>query len=272
MWIVRQFVDLIGFALAAKRPRQLPDGNVKELVSFMMDESRNYYVFDDIEVVQSGLVQQSDLVVGSHDMGAGSRRGSRTSNRKLGSILRHAVSPPPKCRNWFRLAAHLGPQVLIEVGTSVGVSTLYLAAASTSGTVYALDGNPKLLAIARAMARKLKLGNIEFVEGNFDQTLPGLIEDIDSPDLVFLDGNHRFGPTLHYANLVLAKMQTGSLLVIDDIRWSKEMWKAWQRVAAHEKVTDVVDCYSYGLLFVNEEQAEKTHTRLIPGIRRPLGY
>src|SRR5579863_834054 len=68
-----------------------------------------------------------DGVLEVDDMGAGSVRGSLRA-RRVAEIARHAAKPPRIGRLLFRLAKYYRPTLVVELGTSLGLSTAYLAA------------------------------------------------------------------------------------------------------------------------------------------------
>jgi predicted O-methyltransferase YrrM len=76
-------------------------------------------------------------------------------------------------------------------------------------------------------------------------------------DLVFFDGNHRYQPTMNYFNLCLKKANENSVFVFDDIYWSNEMTKAWEEIKNHKDVTVTIDLFSVGLVFFRTQQAKQ---------------
>jgi hypothetical protein len=48
----------------------------------------------------------------------------------------------------------------------------------------------------------LKLGNIQLIEGNLDETLSETLKKVDKVDFVFFDGNHRYEPTMRISGNV----------------------------------------------------------------------
>jgi hypothetical protein len=64
-----------------------------------------------------------------------------------------------------------------------------------------------------------------------------------------MDANHRFAPTINYFNLLMAKIHEQSVLVLDDIHYSREMEEAWIAIQKHPKVFLTVDIYKCGIVF-----------------------
>ena len=190
------------------------------------------------------------------DFGAGSQvAGAGGTQRRLSAIARHAAKPPRLAQLLFRLVNHFQPATILELGTSLGLTTAYLAAADSRNQVITFEGCPNTAAVARETFTRLRLRNIKLVEGNLDQTLPATLAALDKPvDFVFFDGNHRYEPTLRYFEQCLAKAHENSVFVLDDIHWSAEMERAWKAIKANPAVTVTVDLFYVGLVFFRKTQ------------------
>ena len=149
------------------------------------------------------------------------------------------------------LVQALRPAQVLELGTNVGISAAYVAAALAEqgdrGRLMTLEASPYRLRIARSLHRELGLVNIDYREGLFDQTLEAALEDVPSIDLAFLDGNHRYEPTVRYFEIVTEKAGDRCLVVLDDIRLSEGMRRAWRDIRRHPGVAIAVDLYSMAL-------------------------
>jgi len=141
----------------------------------------------------------------------------------------------------------------MELGSSLGISTAYLASADAASRVVTMEGSPAIAGIARETFEKLKLRNISQSTGNFETTLSGQIEQNPPSDLVFIDGNHRKKPVLEYFEKFLNKISDSSLIIIHDIHWSREMEEAWDIIQADPRVKMTIDIFSAGLVFFRNE-------------------
>ena len=101
--------------------------------------------------------------------------------------------------------------------------------------------------------------NIQLVEGNFDHTLDQVLKSTTPFDFVFIDGNHRLEPTVRYFNQILPNLHANSIVVLDDIHWSKEMEQAWETIQQHPAVSLTIDLFFIGIVFFRAEQKEKEH-------------
>jgi predicted O-methyltransferase YrrM len=219
-----------------------------EFFSFVLDKNRRYYAFERIEKERRKLLKD-DRIIRRTDFGAGSSVIGRQESNSISQIARHALSSPSQCSILFRSAVFLNANTIIELGSSLGISTQYLATADRDSKIYSIDGDPELISIASKMADKLEIKNIQFCTGSFEEVLPGVVAQRDHIDLVFLDGYHKKEPVLKYFELLLAKCHNNTAIILDDIHWSTEMEAAWKVVQAHPKVTAAIDLFQFGMVF-----------------------
>jgi predicted O-methyltransferase YrrM len=208
-----------------------------------------------IEARRRELLKSSKIIT-VKDFGAGSQvAGAGGTERRVRAIARHAAKPPRLAQLLFRLVNHLQPATVLELGTSLGLTTAYLAAADSRHQVITFEGCPNTAAVAHETFQKLGLKNVRLVEGNLDQTLPATLAGLQKPiDFAFFDGNHRYEPTLRYFEQCLANAHENSVFVLDDIHWSAEMEQAWEAIKAHPAVTVTVDLFYVGLVFFRKTQ------------------
>lgn len=236
-----------------------------EWVNAVLEDRRWYYAFEDIEAVRREMLA-SPVVLEMEDYGATSN-GQRPALRQvpLRRMARTAASSPAQGRMLFRTVQWLRPERMLELGTSVGVGAMYLAAAARHAQFVSLEGSEACAHIARANLGILDLHHhAEVVSGPFRDTLVPALEKLGRVDLVFFDGHHRETATLDYFERCLPHTHTGTVLVFDDVHWSAEMTAAWEKIKAHPKVALSIDCFDLGFVFLNPEIGAKQHYRLVP--------
>jgi len=149
----------------------------------------------------------------------------------------------------FRIARYFQPSVMVELGTSLGISTLYLAMGYPSGQITTIEGCQETSAMAKKNFQLLGLSNVKQFIGSFEDVLPIVLHDLGKVDLIFIDGNHRKGPTLQYFYQCLQHIHDDSVLILDDIHWSDEMEEAWNEIRLNPSVTITIDLFRMGLVF-----------------------
>ena len=192
------------------------------------------------------------------DRGAGSRQ-MITRHRKVNKIAASSLKPQKYAHLLYRIVAYFKPENVIEMGTSLGITTCYLATAANGKQVVTMEGAPTVAKIAGAHFEKMGLQNIQMVEGDFDQTLPEVLKKLGTVGLAYIDGNHKYIPTMQYFNDLLLKSNEASFFIFDDIHWSEEMENAWEQIKAHPAVTVTIDLFYIGLVFLRKEDKEPMH-------------
>lgn len=230
---------------------------VFELIDKVFIDDRNFYVFPLIESVREDLLYNNNVIEVT-DFGDGSIE-NKNYSRTISSIAKSALKPPKFGQLLFRLVNHFGSSTILELGTSLGITTSYLAAANHNSLVITMEGAPEIAKQAERHFQHIGLNNIEQVVGNFDTTLANVLQKNKTFDFVFIDGNNRYEPTLRYFNMMKPNLHEYSVLVFDDIHWSKEMEQAWVAIKNDESVTLTIDLFFVGLVFFRKEQKKKQH-------------
>ncbi len=214
----------------------------------------SYYNYEKINLIRNKM-ERDNRVLNIIDLGAGSKK--LNNQRKVSDIAKTSVKKKKLAELIYRLVLHLKPVKIVELGTSLGITTSYLAIADAKNQVYTIEGDPSIRKIALENFKELNLRNIKSIEGNFDDILPELLNELEEVHFAFIDGNHRKKATLRYFNALLPKMPNGGFLVFDDIYWSKEMTEAWNEIINSEKVTVTIDLFYMGIAFIRKEQVKE---------------
>ncbi len=256
-----QFFAYLRFWLRAGNAHGLHSPFVYSLYTTVICHDGAFAAFAPIEAQRRSLLG-SRARLSVTDLGAGSHTGAGRV-RRVAAIARTAAKPPRLAQLLFRLVNHFQPAIVLELGTSLGLTTAYLAAANSRHRVVTFEGCPNVAAAARETFAALHVGNVEIVEGNLDATLGPTLGALPGPvDFVFFDGNHRREPTLRYFEQCLAHRTDASVFVFDDIHWSAGMEEAWEAVKAHPEVTVTVDLFHVGLVFFRRGQRQHFALRL----------
>ncbi|MBO3698343.1 O-methyltransferase [Roseivirga sp. E12] len=181
------------------------------------------------------------------DFGAGSKLTKKT-NRSIGGIAKHASTPSKFSRFLSKTIDHFGFCNIVELGTSLGLNALYLSQ-NQNTQVTTFEGDPTIAQLAQGHFEAFGRKKVNTIVGNIDSTLPQYIDALNPIDLAYLDANHRYSPTLNYYELIQPMTHDKSMIVIDDIHWSKEMNKAWLELKDRPEVTLSIDLFEAGLLF-----------------------
>jgi predicted O-methyltransferase YrrM len=228
---------------------------VYRLVDKVIYDNEAKTVYTEVEELRKNLFNDNRIITIT-DLGAGSHV-NNNRQKKISDIARNALKPPKLAQLLYRLAADIKPRNIIELGTCLGITSIYLEKAAPDAGVYTLEGCPETAKIAGETFDKAGLKNIEQIIGNFDATLPPVINGLPQLDFVFVDGNHQKEATLKYFEWCLPRVHENTLLIFDDIYWSEGMKEAWAEIKAHPKVTVTIDLFWIGLVFFNSGRVKE---------------
>ncbi|MCW3786037.1 O-methyltransferase [Plebeiibacterium sediminum] len=214
-------------------------------------ENDSYYHFDLINKIRKDLLEDRRKV-DVNDLGAGSKKFSNKL-RRISSLVKYNATPRMQGELISRLIARFKPQNIIELGTSLGLGTLYLAMPNSRASVFTVEGCSNIAAVAENTFKKAQATNIRLLNDSFENALPKLLSEMDQVDMVYFDGNHSYDATISYFNMCLAKASDSALFIFDDIHWSKGMEQAWNEIIDNNKVSVSFDLFRFGIAIINKD-------------------
>jgi predicted O-methyltransferase YrrM len=175
---------------------------------------------------------------------------------KNGNVFRKTVSEIAKKSLKKRAHARLITQTakfyeaenILELGTSLGITTAYLAGLKNTKVV-TLEGDENVSQIAKGIWGQLGYENVISLVGDFDSNLDN-IPDVQY-DMIFIDGNHKYEPTLRYFKELLKKSTEKTIFIFDDIHYGKGMENAWAEIKKMPEVTITLDLFFLGYVFID---------------------
>jgi predicted O-methyltransferase YrrM len=249
------FIDFLKHRLTAKSRHGTHSPFVYKLTDEVIYDFNFKNDYHSIEEQRKKLYHD-DAVIQVTDLGAGSHL-NKNRTKSVKAIAKNALKSPRLAQLIYRLAKHQQPAQLIELGTCLGITTAYLSKANSGARVITIEGCPQTATVAAKNFKALDLHNIELQVGNFDKLLPEVLAAQPTLDFVYVDGNHRKEATLNYFKWCLPKVHENSLLIFDDIYWSKGMKEAWEEIKAHPQVTVTIDLFWIGLVYFKKGQAKE---------------
>ena len=262
-----------------------------EWVRMVMSDKNTYYVWDEIEEIRQEMLKDTrelEFV----DYGSGGplstspSKGRSANMRRVCDIAKGSLARRKDAQLLARLVGWLGRPLLtspsrggigdeasedrkgltiVELGTSLGVTTAYLAAMDSRNKVVTYEGCPAVAEVAQANWEKLGLSNIACVVGEITvdslqltvDSLQLAVDRLSGIDVAFIDANHTCEATLTYFNALASRVHEKSVVVVDDIHYNEDMEKAWKAICADERVTTTMDLYRMGLVFFDKHYWRK---------------
>ena len=242
---------------------------VFDFITQVLNDKKIYPAYSVVENLRQQLLKDQ-TILSIEDFGAGSAV-DKTNQRTIASIAKNAAKPAKFGQLLYRMVRHYQPRTVLELGTSLGITTSYLSLAKPDAKLITMEGATAIAETARQnfaqlakscghpADKTLKLQNVEIVTGNFDGTLSSVISKLSLVNFVFIDGNHRREPTEKYFNQLLPVINNDSILIFDDIHWSKEMDEAWETIKQHPSILCTIDLFFIGIVLFRKEFKEKQH-------------
>lgn len=230
------------------------------LYNFYMELIKNKHPFSNFENLDKLRKQllQNTTTLEISDFGAGSKK-LNSNKRQINHIAKHGIAQKKQAEFLYRLVNKFAPNTIVELGTSIGLTSLYLAKASTKSTIYTIEGCPNLFQFSKELFNQQLAKNIQSVNGNFNTKFPEVLSQINSLDFLYIDGNHAYEPTMNYFKMALEKKNSNSIFVFDDIYWSDGMQQAWKEICNNPEVTVSLDLFYFGIVFFRKENKNKEH-------------
>lgn len=223
----------------------------------MLNDKSNYTCYQAIEQKRKALLQNETLIE-VEDFGAGSSV-IKTNKRVVKDIAASSLKPKKYAQLLYRMARYYKPEIILELGTSFGITSAYLASGNTNSVLHTCEGSSSIASIAKQNFAELELKNIQLTEGDFTNTLTPLLSKLKTIDFAFIDGNHRKEPTQDYFAQLLNYSTLNTILVFDDIHWSAEMEEAWAAIIQHSQVTLTIDLFFIGIVCINTDFKNPQH-------------
>lgn len=209
-----------------------------------------------ITSVREGYLKRKNEFPEGKDLGAGSRIWQR--RRSVASIARHSGITERKGRILFNTLRWFQPERILELGTSLGLSTLYMALARPESRILTLEGNTGVAQIAEDTFRRLGLNNIKVIRSSFEEGLGDALDELGGVDFVLIDGDHRYFSTIRAVDVIIAQAKPPFIIAVDDIRWSGEMKAAWNQIRQNAYLRLNLDLFDLGMSFCMNYPVQET--------------
>ncbi len=153
---------------------------VFEFITRILNDKTVYPAYEKVETLRNQLLNDN-TVLEVEDFGAGSVI-DKKNKRSVSSIAKNAAKPKKFGQLLFRMIKHYQPKTILELGTSLGITTSYISFAKPDARLITMEGSKKISEVAKQNFQNLEIKNIELVEGNFDNTLASVVRGLSSVD------------------------------------------------------------------------------------------
>jgi predicted O-methyltransferase YrrM len=258
--MIHKIVSYLRFLFQGKTKYSIQSPFVHNFIERVLDDREVYYSYLGMDYLKSKLVKDKTILE-VDDMGAGSHFSSK-NNITVKQISKTVVSSDLKAQALFKLVNLYQPKSIVELGTSLGLTTCYLANGKRNSKLTTVEGSKSIYEIAIKNFKKMGLQKINAINASFDEVLPLLIKEEKNLGVVFFDGNHTEQATLDYFRVCKANASHETIFIFDDIYWSKSMTLAWEKIISDPSISLSLDLFSFGVVFFLKNRP-KQHVQII---------
>ena len=218
----------------------------------LIDKGLRIRLDDDFRLKRKSIYTQlasSTSTLERIDLGVGSKRFPSTVAVK--SVFKSSSSKGKTADLLFRLARHFQPKRILELGSNLGIGTIHLAAGAPNAELISVEGCPNTAEIARNTCKTMNCANVNIVTSDFSSFLS---ENTTHFDLIFIDGHHDGNALIAYIAQLKPFLTEESVLILDDIRWSASMHKAWEELKKDPFFHLSIDLFRCGMLAKRSHQ------------------
>jgi len=247
----------LDYILSSKTKHAVHSPFLFDFTTKVLNAENGHADFEKIEQIRTEMLN-SNAVIAVEDFGAVEKE---NYTKKLSAIVQSAGKNAKYCKLLYRIINYYQPQICIELGTNVGISSMYQSIALLPESyLFTVEGSSALSEIARHNLDKLGADNTQVVNAKFDDVLPNMLTQLKRIDFAFIDGNHAKTATIQYFEQLLPYCHSQTILIFDDINWSSGMQTAWHIIKDHPAVKATVDLYFMGIVFFNESLTKQEFT------------
>jgi predicted O-methyltransferase YrrM len=221
----------------------------------VLNKNINHLTTFKIEALRHELLKVNKTISVS-DLGAGSKV-MISEIRKIKDIVKYSAVKKKYGELLFRMVDFYQFKSILELGTSLGIGTLYLATAGDDVEVYTIEACKETAKAAQKNFEKTGIKNIFQIVGDIDEELSNVLDTMNGLDLVYFDGNHQKEATLKYFYMCMTKIKNNTIFYFDDIHWSEGMEEAWNVIKSNKKVILSIDLFFSGIVFFNKDLSKQ---------------
>ena len=223
------------------------------LITKVIEEKCPYYIFEEIERIRQALIEDSTLITYPG-------RSGKITQHTIGEITLHECHHRRYGALLFRLVTFFKASSVLNVGSSSGVMSFYLASPHSNCRCVALERRQELVAVAEDKAKQLGMENLHFYLGTGLDDIEKVLQGQPGGfDLIFIDTAYDPELTGKIMSLCLQHFREGSVLIMDGINRNKSMQQLWKAIKLKIKGGITLDLYALGIIFANHKMYKKNY-------------
>jgi len=228
---------------------------VYNLITKVINERCPFYKFQDIELLRKRLLQTEEIITYPDKKHPGETKSTTISNL----VKRKAISPR-KGALLFRLVNYLQSEKVLQIGPSMGLSTLYLSSYSQKVNCISLESIPEYATISQWIYGQIKNKNVDLRIGDYKTLLPEILSQAEFPDFVFFNRHVEPADMYWMFTTCMPYKKENTVFVIEGIHSNQERRNIWKEIRSLKDITVSLDLYSMGIIFFNKKLYKRNYT------------
>ena len=197
-------------------------------------------------------LKNNKKVITIKDFGAGSHK--LGNQRSIQQIFKISSSKGHYGRILFQLSNYFQPKKILEFGTSLGIGTLHFHLGNLESQITTIEACPETFYFTQDYLKD-KVSNVNFIKSTFSDFLNQISSE--KYDLIFVDGHHDGKATIEYMQKLEKHSHNETIFILDDIRWSDGMFKAWNSLKNSNNYNVSIDLFRMGILIPRKQQVKE---------------
>lgn len=219
--------------------------------NFMKKSTKTHPIRKDLNTIQNFVVKQNNnKTLQVQDHGAKSKK--LKTQRSVNQIFKTSSSFGHQGLLLYRICNHFKPKNILELGTSLGMGSLYMHLGNPTSKLISIEGCPETYSVAK---ENLKPYPIELINNTFKNVIQTFSEQ--KFDLVFIDGHHDGKALLEYLDALSPFTDEDTIFILDDIRWSNSMLDSWNKLKVSDTYHLSMDFFRMGVLVKRPQQVKE---------------
>jgi len=230
---------------------------VFDFVNTIFEDGRYYHFMGVIENYRRNLMGSGDTITTSEGAKTVNHLvKTKAINHRIGALL-------------FKTVHEYKPDTILELGTNLGIATLYQATVNSTAKVLTLEEDLGIATKTKEYFKRLGTRNIELTSGKIDQQLSKVLQKLETVEHLFFNDFWGETTTLAYFEQCLPYVVPNTVFVFRAPHSNEVSLSCWRKLQQHPSVKLSLDVYDLGYLFFRSEQKEVAHYALIESWKKP---
>ena len=224
---------------------------VFDLITNVIEDTCAYYSYHDIALIRKQLMQNNKFI---HYCG------KRLTVKK--AVQRYGISKK-EGELLFRLTNRYKPHSILAIGSSLGLTPLYLARYDSTVQCITLESEPDFAGIATYLLSKETNPSFQIRTGAYHDLISESLLQFTRIDCIFIDKNVNISTLDTFFNQCLPFIHDHTFCVLAGIRSSSEKYHFWKQICQHPAVTVAVDLLQMGFLFFQPKLHKRVYRTIL---------